>query len=182
MDTELSEKAKPEQEDEERMHLSDLLDSRWAFGPGFFLGQLAGFVRDCCPDPSEGLPAVRLHLIDGSALDVCHIIGVAPTWLAVAVIESERPSGAPPMRTELIPYGMVARVSIRSEQHEGFHIGFDVARRPDVVPHDHPPGARTPEETLAAVARSGPKGGGAGLSRVGDKEREAPNRKGRGVA
>lgn len=65
------------------------------FGPGLFLGQLVAFVRDRCPDPSEGLPVVEVHLADGEVLDLCHIIGATPHWVALAVNEVERATSAP---------------------------------------------------------------------------------------
>lgn len=170
------------EQDEERMPLADLLESRWAFGPIFFLRQLAVLVRDRCPDPHEGLPAVRLHLGDGEILDVCHIIGVTPTWLAVAVNESERPSGASPMRTEIVPYGMVARVSIRPAQSAEPHIGFDITRRPDVVPSASELRVMTPEEALAAVARQAPRAARAGeAAQAGDVNNRASQPKRRGM-
>ncbi len=161
-----------------RLPLADLLESRWVFGPIFFLHQLAAFVRDRCPDPREGLPAVRLHLGDGEVLDVCHIIGVTPTWLAVAVNESEKPSGASPMRTEIVPYGMVARVSIRPAQSAEPHIGFDITRRPEVVPSVSELGVMTPEEALAAVATQAPRAARAGEAvQAGDVNNRASQRK-----
>ncbi|MEK6606693.1 MAG: hypothetical protein AABZ30_03440 [Myxococcota bacterium] len=61
------------------------IDARFPFGPLFFLTQLRGFVRDRCPDPAEGLPVVEVHLPSGEGLDVCHVLGVTPLWVALAV-------------------------------------------------------------------------------------------------
>ncbi len=74
------------------------------FGPAFFAGQLRGLVRERCPDPREGLPSVQLHLGSGERLDLCHVIGFAPAWVALAVWES----GSDAMRTELVPYESIA--------------------------------------------------------------------------
>ena len=119
---------------------------RSPFGPGFFLGQLRAFARDRCPDRAEGLPAVQIHLATGEALDLCHVIGLAPSFVALAVEEG---SGEPRrMRTELVPYQLVARVSIRSPRDRE-HVGFDVEHAPRVL-ETH--GRLTPEAALRKAA------------------------------
>ncbi len=129
-----------------------LLDRRWPFGAMFFLRQLGSFARDRCPDPAEGLPVVHLHLADGEILDICHIIGVAPTWLVLAVNEFEGTSGGPTMRTEFIPYAMVQRVTIRPGHVGGHRVGFDLGRRADLVPSPTASKIMTPEEAVALAA------------------------------
>lgn len=119
------------QEEEREIAAMRGVDQRCPFGPSFFLGQLRGFGRDRCPDPDEGLPVVKLYLADGDVLDVCHIIGASPRWIALAVNETERSSGERPMRTELVPYSLVSRVVIRTTRHEGPHVGFDLGHEPD---------------------------------------------------
>ncbi|HEU4381998.1 MAG TPA: hypothetical protein VFR85_00745 [Anaeromyxobacteraceae bacterium] len=116
------------------------------FGPGFFLGQLRAFARDRCPDPGEGLPAVQIHLATGEVLDLCHVIGLGPTFVALAVLEGE---GEPRrMRTELVPYQLVARVTIRPAGGRG-HVGFDA----DHAPHILKAGSLlTPEAALEIAA------------------------------
>jgi hypothetical protein len=122
------------------------------FGPNFFIRHLRAFARERCPDPSERLPAVQLHLTSGEVLDLCHVIGLAPAWIALAVHETDRPSGAPLMRTELVPYANIHRVTIKSVRRAEGHIGFD---------HGHPLRAfvpalegepPSPEEALRAAA------------------------------
>lgn len=120
------------------------------FGPAFFLVQLRALVREQCPDPAEGLPAVQLRLADGETIDLCHIIAVGPAWVALAVHETGHPSSGPAMRTELIPYPMIARVALRSAKAETPHHGFDLGRAPQVLEgvakHD------TPEASLQRAA------------------------------
>jgi hypothetical protein len=122
-------------------------DSRCPFGPTFFLMQLRAFVRDRCPNLSEGLPSVQLHLAEGEILDVCHIIGLAPRWLAVAVIESGRSAASHAMRTEIIPYELVSRVSVRTIGPEPGHIGFEAGRNPELLA-----GGGSPEAAFLAMA------------------------------
>ena len=126
------------------------------FGPGFFLGQLRAFARDGCPDPAEGLPTVHVHLATGDVLDLCHIVGLGASFVALAVREAE---GEPRrMRTELVPYQLVARVTIRPPGGGG-HVGFDVDHAPRVLRGGR---ALTPEAALVkAAGDSGPEGSGA---------------------
>ena len=120
------------------------------FGPAFFLEQLGGLIRDRCPSPAEGLPGVELHLVDGEVLDLCHVIGVAPSWVVLAVNERDRPSTAPRMRTELVPFACITRVTIRTARDEAHHIGFDASHRPLVIEQSSEQIA-TPEAALRAV-------------------------------
>lgn len=103
------------------------LDGRVPFGPSFFLGHLAGYVRQRCPSPTEALPVVEVHLMGGEVLDVCHVIGVTPAWVALAVFDSRDTGGPPAMRTELVPYGAMVRVTIRAAATGGKRVGFFAA-------------------------------------------------------
>jgi hypothetical protein len=144
-----------------------LADLQAPFGPKFFVLHLRAFARERCPDPSERLPAVQLHLTSGEVLDLCHIIGLAPAWVALAVHETARPSGAPSMRTELVPYANIHRVTIKSVHRAEGHIGFD---------HGHPLRAfvpalegepPSPEEALRAAAVGQRQPPGPALDRSG---------------
>ena len=128
-------------------------DSHATFGPVFFLRHLRGLVREQCPDIAEGLPSVVLHLMDGSELDVCHIVGIDPRWIALAVRESGQEGSPMAMRTELVPYPMIVRVVIHSSQRElSHHVGFDVARYPHLGEGEHEAWTMTPEEAMRVVA------------------------------
>jgi hypothetical protein len=125
----------PSPDDEQAQAPPDLFlraDLTCTFGPSFFMGQLGRFVRDRCPDPKETLPVVEVLLADGDTLDVCHIIGVAPRWVVLAV---RQPSGrSREMTTALVPYELVRRVCIRARRAEdGGTIGFDQSSPPEVV-------------------------------------------------
>ena len=102
-------------------------DAHCPFGPSFFLGQLSAFVRDRCPEPSERLPSVELHLVTGEAVDVCHIVGVAPRWIALAVWSRDATTDDR-MLTVLIPYETIVRVRVRPAHTHGDRIGFDQAK------------------------------------------------------
>lgn len=115
------------------------------FGASFFLTQLGAFVQESC-SVSPGLPLVQIHLIGGEVLDLCHVIAIAPGWIALAVHDA---AGEREVRTELVPYALVMRVTIRPSQ-EGSRIGFDAARTPEIL------GSRrrsmTPEQALVVAA------------------------------
>ena len=102
-----------------------------AFGPSFFLAHLGRFVRNHCPDPKENLPTVNVHLVDGETLDVCHIIGVSPRWVMLAVRNAA--SHRDGMAVELVPYESVRRVGIGTRHVEGSSIGFAQTQPPEVI-------------------------------------------------
>jgi hypothetical protein len=99
----------------------------YPFGPAFFEAHLGSLVRDRCPDPAEARPVVRLHLLGGDVLDVCHVIGLAPQYVALAVHEEADRR----IRTEIVPYVTIVRVTISADRHES-GIGF-VERTPPAL-------------------------------------------------
>jgi hypothetical protein len=113
--------------------LAEMLDAQYPFGPLFFATQLRAFIRDRCPDPRSGLPELELHLADGQALNVCHIMVIAPAWIAIAVDERSPSQGTRRMRTEIVPYAMIARISISTDRASGGQLGFDVNRTPVIA-------------------------------------------------
>lgn len=144
---------KPTGEDRKRMAALMAADQRVSFGPLFFMQNLRGLVRDRCPQPSESIPSVHIHLMDGEVLDLCHIIGVSPNWIAMAVHEEEHAERPDQMRTELVPYHLIARVSIQTTRHEGTHpIGFNATLDPEVYGSIPSLAGMTPEQALQAVA------------------------------
>lgn len=122
--------AAPEAVKEELAALYARADLSCPFGPAFFMTQLSRFVRDRCPEPTEQLPIVELRLADGEVLDVCHVIGVAPHWVALAARDRNR-AGA--MTTELVPYELIRRVLIRPRHGEAAGIGFETCHVPELV-------------------------------------------------
>lgn len=117
------------------------------FGPGFFLGQLRAFARDRCPDPAERLPSVTVHLVSGEELELCHVIGLAPGFVALAVRERASVAGAMAMRTELVPYVCLARVTIRPITDRAKQVGFNAEGMPPLLER-----FSSPEEALRSAA------------------------------
>jgi hypothetical protein len=110
-------------------------DRRACFGPSFFLFQLGSFVRDRCPVAEERLPIVELGLLGGDVLRLCHVAALTPGWAALAVFDGPGGGGAEAggTRTELVPYPLIARVTIRAEECRGGRIGFDRDHAPRIL-------------------------------------------------
>ena len=130
-------------------------EMRCAFGPTFFGTHLRGLIREQCPDPKESIPLVEIHLIGGEVLEVCHIIGLAPAWLALAVYDGSAKSTGRPMRTELVPYGAIIRITISKRGVDESQIGFNQAHTPFVV--SAPVAATSPAAELYRLASSPPE-------------------------
>ena len=109
-------KAMQEADEKRLFELLQAVESRCPFGPRFFANQLGGLIRDRCPQPTEVRPVVEVHLHGGEVLDICHIIGLAPAYAALAVYGAPPRSTPRPMRTELVPYASIARVAITSAE------------------------------------------------------------------
>ena len=101
------------------------------FGPSFFLAHLARFVRDRCPDPKENLPMVQVRLADGETFDLCHIIGVSPRWVMLAVRDAAIHKDG--MTIELVPFELIRGVCIRTQHAEGASVGFAQSRAPEII-------------------------------------------------
>ena len=101
------------------------------FGPSFFLRYLGSFVRDHCPDPGEHLPVVELRLVSGESLRLCHVVGVAPRWVMLAIPAVESHGGG--MAIELLPYEAICSVCIRTRETGNGSIGFNQVRTPEII-------------------------------------------------
>jgi hypothetical protein len=101
------------------------------FGPTFFLHQLKRFVRDRCPDPAEHLPAVQVRVAGGEVLDVCHVIGISPRWVVLAVREpGSQPEG---MVVEIVPFQLIHGVRIQAKHAGGGRSGFVQVHAPQLI-------------------------------------------------
>ena len=110
------------------------------FGPSFFLGDLGRFVRDRCPDAAEQLPVVQIRLADGETLALCHIMGVSPRWVMLAVHDGATHGEG--MAVELVPYEIIRRVYIGTRRAEGAAVGFAQTHAAQII---------APEALLRAV-------------------------------
>jgi hypothetical protein len=122
-------------------------DHTCTFGPSFFMGYLGNFVRDHCPEATELLPVVELRLASGETVSLCHVVGVSPRWVMLAVPRSSHGSG---MTIELLPYEVICSVCIRPRETGSGAIGFDQSRAPEVI---------APEALVRAAMAHNPAGG-----------------------
>ena len=124
-------------------------DLACAFGPSFFLGHLGRFVRDHCPDAGENLPVVQVRLADGETLDVCHIIGVSPRWVVLAIHDAANHRDG--MAVELVPFEIIRRVRIATRRAENTSIGFSQLQPAEII---------APEALLRAAMSPHPSSAG----------------------
>ena len=137
----------------------------WPFGPMFFLGQLGAFVRGMRPPPDEGLPVVEIHLADGDVLDLCHVMGVAPEWVAPAVNNLEAAEGESRMAADrsVLLLGDAEYASRTLVRDLASRVVFLGPAPMDAALHEPPPysrrgrppkvGRRVPSPRLLATAR-----------------------------
>lgn len=162
--------------------LIEEVEARFVFGPLFFLTQLRGFVRDRCPDAGENMPVVEVHLHSGEGLDLCHVIGAAPRYVVLAVYDDGEAAESRPMRTELVPYELIMRVTIRAVRPTSPHMGFKAVHAPMVIKQDS---LMAPEDALRAAAMgplptaTAPPAASSGVKKrdVGDRVRAASDAK-----
>lgn len=124
-------------------------DLACAFGPSFFLGHLGHFVRDRCPEPTENLPLVQVRLADGETLDICHIIGVSPQWVMLAVHDDTNQRDG--MAIEFVPYEQIRRVGIATRGSAAASIGFSQPQPPAIIAPETLLRSAMPPEPPSAV-------------------------------
>lgn len=89
----------------EQSQAFDRADLACPFGPSFSLGDLEQFVGDQWPDAAEQLPVVQIRLADGETLALCHIMGMSPRWVMLAVHDGA--SHGDGMAVKLVPYEII---------------------------------------------------------------------------
>ena len=97
------------------------------FGLPFFCSVMKSRLMRHCSGVGPDVPQVLLHLAEGTALDLCHIVELSPKWIAAAVFRDDRSCDR--MDVEFIPYELIVRVTLSSrpgEDHD--RLGFDVER------------------------------------------------------
>ena len=80
------------------------------------------------------------------------MIGVAPLWIALAVYDRPTSGDRRTMRTELVPYAAVVRISVCGTASDNQQIGFNMDAAPPAI------GAGEPERWLHAAASQEPPG------------------------
>lgn len=96
------------------------------FGLPFFCSVLRGRLERHCAGAGPEVPQVLLHLAGGSVLDLCHIVELAPRWIAAATFRDAR--SCEQMDLEFVPYELIVRVTLSSRPAEEHRLGFDAER------------------------------------------------------
>ena len=88
----------------------------------FFRTMFPDRVRSMCPGQGEQIPGVVLKSVDDCTLDLCHIMLLAPKWMAVAAF---RETGTcEEMDTVFVPYESILRVTVSARDGARRHMGF----------------------------------------------------------
>lgn len=90
---------------------------------------------------------MQLWLAGGAVVTICHVIAIAPRRVAIAARTNDARGDKMEMRTELIPYELIVRVTISGGPPRGRGMGFDQLRPPAIIADE-----RTPEQVLMAAA------------------------------
>ena len=126
--------SEPLDDDSERRETKaafDKADRTCTFGPSFFLSHLGRFVRDHCPAPDEHLPTVQIRLLDGQTLNLCHIIGISPRWVILAIRDPGNHQNE--MAIDFVPFEMVQGVRIRTRHAGAASVGFAQVQSPVII-------------------------------------------------
>lgn len=108
--------------------LSRLLAVGPPFGPAFFATILADRVRAACEGQPDHVPVVELQLADGLTLDLCHVPGIEPQWLATQAYRDRETCDE--MDLVFVPYALIVRVTVSMWHPNERPIGFQLAGSP----------------------------------------------------
>lgn len=95
------------------------------FGPEFFRAVLPDRVSTLCAGQPELTPVVQLHLADGYAPDVCHVLSLGPDWLVANVFRDKETCEE--MDLIFLPYSLVMRVTVSLHHPAQRPAGFQIS-------------------------------------------------------
>ena len=123
------------------------------FDRQFFGTILPEHVRaEVAADPHK-VPIIELYLVGGAVLDLCHVVRLADTWVAVA--HFCRDDSFDDTDIAFLPYGTITRVSLTMRDRQEREIGFSMTNPPLETPAGTPVHASaTTPQIAAAVAPS----------------------------
>ncbi|RJQ12384.1 MAG: hypothetical protein C4558_01905 [Dehalococcoidia bacterium] len=101
------------------------------FGPAFFMSVLKDRVRQQCDQQPEAVPVVELHLGDGTTLDLCHVPGLGPQWIAAEFYRDRETCND--MDLSFIPFALITRVTVSMWHRSQRSVGFDITRPTDAA-------------------------------------------------
>lgn len=108
----------------DEQELARLLAVGPPFGPAFFATILADRVRAACEGQPEHVPVVELQLADGLTLDLCHVPGIEPQWLAVQAYRDRETCAE--MDLVFVPYALITRVRVSMWHPNQRPVGFQL--------------------------------------------------------
>ncbi|MDQ3547940.1 MAG: hypothetical protein M3439_03890 [Chloroflexota bacterium] len=82
------------------------------------------------------VPIIELYLASGAVLDLCHVVRLADTW--VAVTHFCREDVFDDTDLAFLPYGTITRVSLTMRDAKEREIGFSMTNPPLETPADAP--------------------------------------------
>lgn len=101
------------------------------FDAGFYHSVLPERVTQECKGHPELVPVVTLHLAAGRILDLCHILHLADTWLAVQYFRDAQT--CQDMDVAFLPYDLVGLVTVSMQHPTSRRTGFDLGRGPSTA-------------------------------------------------
>jgi hypothetical protein len=106
------------------------------FDRQFFSTILPEHVRaEVAANPGR-VPVIELYLMSGAVLDLCHVVRLADTWVAVArFCHDDRQDDTD---ITFLPYGTIARVSLSTRDEKEREIGFSTSYPPIETPSATP--------------------------------------------
>ena len=82
------------------------------------------------------VPIIELYLVGGAVLDLCHVVRLADTWVAVAHFCRE--DAFDDADIAFLPYGTITRVSLTMRDKNEREIGFSMTNPPLETPAGAP--------------------------------------------
>ena len=116
------------------------------FDRQFFGTILPEHVRAEVAATPDKVPIIELYLTSGAVLDLCHIVRLADTWLAVAHFCREDVFDDTDIA--FLPYGTILRVSLTMRDKKEREIGFTTTRAPLETPGGTPVHVSTTAEPM----------------------------------
>ncbi len=98
------------------------------FDVNFYRTVLPERVKAECHSRPGQVPVVQLYLATGRELDLCHIVHLADTWLAVQYFRDAE--SCEDMDTAFLPYELVAMVTVSLYHPERRRLGFKIDADP----------------------------------------------------
>jgi hypothetical protein len=119
------------------------------FDRQFFSTILPEHVRaEVAANPGK-IPIIQLYLTSGTVLDLCHVVRLADTWVAVA--HFCRDDDFDDADISFLPYGTIVRIELAMHDENDRKIGFSTSNPPLEVPAD-----ATVPASLAPSVAAGP--------------------------